>query len=215
MSAGSARFGAPDRKCIAPRFSPLSRAGETKWEEKLAFPREPENNFHSMAGSSVPDCAPSSVAYTEASRVGAGSADFYQRLRSDMRTWLSSRVGRAHKLADVLCYAPDLLHLLCKLSADPRVSVQHKAKIAAVIAYFVAPVDAIPEALIGPGGYADDVALAAHALSGLLGTRRDILEEHWAGDRDLMEVVKSLLAVADGFMGLGIWSRLRARVGST
>jgi len=125
---------------------------------------------------------------------------------------LSSKVGRAHKLADVLCYAPDLLHLLCKLTADPRIPVQHKAKLAVVVAYFVAPVDAIPEAFVGPSGYADDVALAAHALSGLLGTRREILEEHWAGDRDLMEVVQSLLAVAEGFVGGGLWSRLRARV---
>jgi uncharacterized membrane protein YkvA (DUF1232 family) len=138
--------------------------------------------------------------------------DFYQRLRGDMRSWLNGKVGKAHRFADVLCYAPDLVHLLFKLSIDPRIPLQHKAKLAAVLAYFVAPIDAMPEAVLGPSGYLEDMALTAHTLTSLLGARRDILREHWAGDGELVELLDSLVGMADTVFGGGIWKSVLGRL---
>jgi len=49
---------------------------------------------------------------------------------------------------------------LFKLSVDARIPLAHKAQLAAAIAYFVSPFDLIPEGLIGPGGFLDDIALS-------------------------------------------------------
>ena len=75
--------------------------------------------------------------------------DFYQRMRDGIRAWLEHK-GKGFKYADYLLAAPDLFHLLCRLAVDPDVPAAQKAKLAAPIIYFIAPLDLIPEALHRP-----------------------------------------------------------------
>jgi len=135
--------------------------------------------------------------------------DFYQELRGKIRDWLQSK-GKAYAYADMLLVAPDLLHLLCKLSVDPRVPLLHKARLAATIAYFLSPFDLIPEGLLGPGGYLDDVALSAYVLHNVINAGTgEVAQEHWAGDGQLLQVLQSVLTLADRALGTGLWARLR------
>lgn len=136
-------------------------------------------------------------------------SDVYQAMRGRIRDWLEKK-GSAYKYADALLVGPDLLHLLSKLAIDGRVPLAEKAKIAAAIAYFASPVDLLPEALTGPAGYIDDIALAAYVLKSFLSTGQgDIAKEHWAGDQDLLTVVTRVLEVADAALGSGVWARLK------
>src|SRR5690606_39973905 len=114
--------------------------------------------------------------------------DFYQNFRRKVRTWLEEK-GSGYKYADLLLVGPDLFHLLCRLVVDTRVPAKEKAKLAMAIAYFVSPLDLMPEGLLGPVGYLDDVALAAYVLNGLLkSTDVDVRREHWAGEGDVLSV---------------------------
>ena len=81
--------------------------------------------------------------------------DFYKKLRIKIRDWLKNDEGKNNKFAEYLMFAPDLFHLLCKLSIDKDVLAVEKAKLVGAIAYFVTPVDLIPEVLSGPLGYVD------------------------------------------------------------
>lgn len=136
--------------------------------------------------------------------------DFYQQMRGSIRTWLDGK-GSNYQFARYLLAAPDLLHLLCRLSVDKEVPASEKAKFAGVIAYFISPVDLMPEGLTGPIGYADDVALAAWALNGLINeTSPEIVMRHWAGDEDVLDLVQQILEVADEMVGGGLWSKMRA-----
>src|SRR5690606_30646905 len=104
----------------------------------------------------------------------------------------------------------DLFHLLCRLVVDTRVPAKEKAKLAMAIAYFVSPLDLMPEGLLGPVGYLDDVALAAYVLNGLLkSTDVDVLREHWAGEGDVLSVIAHVLEIADSALGSGLWQRLK------
>lgn len=135
--------------------------------------------------------------------------DFYQSLRQKIRTWLS-KAGKGAKYADILLVAPDVFHLLCRLVADKRIPPIQKAKVAATLAYFVVPIGVVPEALTGPIGYVDDVALAAYVLNGMLNSdQADVVREHWAGDKDVLEVVRGVLEVADSAIGSGLWRRIK------
>lgn len=135
--------------------------------------------------------------------------DFYQVLRSRIARWLEGK-GKNYKHAQILLLAPDLFHLLVRLVFDPRIPPLEKAKLGAALAYFVSPVDLLPEALLGPGGYVDDVALAAYALSGLINAGHgQVAKELWAGDGDLLEVIQRVLEVGDELVGSGLWERLR------
>lgn len=138
--------------------------------------------------------------------------DFYQRLRLRMRQWLETG-GRSHIWVEYLMWAPDLFHLLWRLSLDPQVSVRHKARLLAAMAYFVSPLDLIPEAILGPAAYADDVALAAYVLGSLLeDVNPELLARHWAGSGDVLQVIRAILKVAHRMVGSGLWEKLKRRM---
>lgn len=136
--------------------------------------------------------------------------DFYQQMRDSIRTWLKGK-GANYEFARYLLAAPDLFHLLCRLALDKEVPVAEKAKLAGAIAYFVSPVDALPEAIVGPLGYVDDVALAAWVLNSLINkTSPEIVMRHWAGDEDVLDLIQQIIAVADQMVGSGLWAKIRA-----
>ncbi len=137
-------------------------------------------------------------------------SDFYQNLRSKMSVWLKTKDGSTSRWAEYLMLAPDLFHLLCKLSIDKDVPVKERAKLAGAIAYFVSPIDLVPEAIVGPVGYVDDIALAAYVLNSIINNSGpDVVKKHWAGDRDVLEVIQEILKVADQMIGSGLWKKLK------
>jgi uncharacterized membrane protein YkvA (DUF1232 family) len=146
---------------------------------------------------------------SEESELSGFQLDFYQKLRESIRSWLA-KVGPGAKYADILLVAPDLFHVLCRLVTDKRVEPLQKAKLAATIGYFVIPIGVVPEALTGPIGYIDDVALAAYVLNGMLNSKdAHIVREHWAGNKDVLEVIRGVLEVADSAIGSGLWRRVK------
>lgn len=138
--------------------------------------------------------------------------DFYQNLRVKMQEWLQGEEGQTNKWAEYLMMAPDLFHLLCKLALDKEVLASDKAKLAGAIAYFISPIDIIPEALLGPVGYADDIAVAAYVLNSIINNSDpEIVRKHWAGDGEVLDIVQQILKVADQMVGKGLWMKLKNR----
>ena len=143
----------------------------------------------------------------------SGHEDFYQELRTRIRKWLQSRQGAESKWAEYVLFAPDLFHLLCKLALDKQVPAAEKSKLAVALAYFVAPIDVLPEILLGPIGFIDDIALAAYVLNSLFNnTNPDIIRKHWAGEEDILEVIRRILKSADEMVGSGLWKKVKHNV---
>ena len=135
--------------------------------------------------------------------------DFYQRLRERVNTW-AAREGKDSTVLKYVLMAPDFFHLLLKLLLDPRVPGREKAKIGGAVAYFISPLDVIPEGLVGPAGYVDDVALAAYVLNSIVNSVDPaVLNEHWAGEGDVLKTVQEILKIADGLVGSGMWKRIK------
>lgn len=142
--------------------------------------------------------------------VVARPMDFYQRLRARMKEWLRDKVGRHHKYAEYLLFAPDFFHLLVKLVGDKRIPSAEKGKLLGAIAYFVSPLDFIAEAIMGPIGYIDDLVISAYVLNSLITkSGKEIVREHWAGDGDVIAIIEKVLAKADELVGSGVWKRLK------
>jgi len=136
--------------------------------------------------------------------------DFYQKLRVKFKDWLSTEEGQTSTWAEYLMFAPDLFHLLCKLVIDPDVSNQDKAKLAGAIVYFISPVDLLPEALLGPLGFADDIAVAAWVLNSMVNhINQDIVRNHWAGEEDVLQVIQKIIGEADQMIGSGLWDKIK------
>jgi uncharacterized membrane protein YkvA (DUF1232 family) len=143
---------------------------------------------------------------------------FYRRLRDRVKRWAEKRDISEKRLAYLLV-APDLFVLLSRLALDERVPLGAKAKVAAGIAYFVTPLDMIPD-FLGPPGFLDDVVVAAWILQSIVSELNQldpaILEEHWEGQRDVLEQITTIIERAEDVLGRGlrfVMRRLRSGKG--
>jgi uncharacterized membrane protein YkvA (DUF1232 family) len=139
----------------------------------------------------------------------ARQLDVYQALRNRLAGWLIERhpVLRHTQLA---LLPPDVLHMIIRLLADKRVPAPQKTQAVLAAAYVVLPLDAIPESLLGPAGFADDIAAISHALHGLMSVSHgDLAREHWAGEEEVLELVRTSVKLAEETSGLGFWKRVR------
>ncbi|MFH1943401.1 MAG: DUF1232 domain-containing protein [bacterium] len=136
--------------------------------------------------------------------------DFYQKLRRRIKEWSEAQEGKSNRWTEWLLLAPDLFHLLIRLTADPDVPLQEKARLAGVIAYFISPFDLLPELILGPTGFLDDIVLTAYAINAMI-NRVDpaVVRKHWAGETDILEVVQKILQAADRMIGSGLFKRLK------
>jgi uncharacterized membrane protein YkvA (DUF1232 family) len=97
---------------------------------------------------------------------------------------------------DELIYqAPAFYRLLTHLLDDARLPKKLRPLVLAAIAYFILPVDIIPEELEGPYGYVDDIWLCAFVAERV---RREvggegILVENWDGEAPVVELVEEVL----------------------
>ena len=137
------------------------------------------------------------------------NSDFYKILRQKIEEWLASDEGQNFRWTKYLSAAPDLLHLMCKLVIHNDVSNKDKAMLGAAIAYFISPLDLIPEGMVGPAGYIDDIALAAHVLNHMIKNNPEIVKQEWAGNEDILELVSNILEVADEMIGTGLWAKIK------
>ena len=136
--------------------------------------------------------------------------DFYQKLRKQIKRWIDKKSNRQNRWTEFILLAPDFFHLLCKLMLDKEMPSQKKVKLAAAIAYFISPLDILPEAILGPIGYLDDVALTAYILNDIINeVNPQIITRNWAGDRDILNLVKTILANSDKMLGSGVWRKIR------
>jgi uncharacterized membrane protein YkvA (DUF1232 family) len=98
--------------------------------------------------------------------------------------------------------APDVYDLFAQLFADERVDREARLLVNGVLAYFVAPGDAMPEDTLGPYGLLDDLFVAAHAFRRL---RRELPDEvlvrAWRAEGDLDEVLATVYTESRAAVG--------------
>lgn len=141
-----------------------------------------------------------------------GLLSFYDRLRRRVSAALESRAGRLGRAtADALLLAPDLLILLARLSLDRSVPPESRRLILGALAYFVLPVDLLPEAVVGVGGYVDDLVIVSAVLAATLGGELEpYAQRYWSGSEKLRTVLRDLSAAAHGLLGEPLYNRVRS-----
>lgn len=138
----------------------------------------------------------------------------YDRLRGRIHRYLESRGGATSKFGEYLLLVPDVFILLWRLVNDRRVSGKDKVLLGSGIAYYLLPIDIMPEAIVGPMGYLDDLVFAVYILNRILAaTDIAVLREHWSGSADLLETIRRVLAQADDLIGSdkASWLKKRAK----
>jgi uncharacterized membrane protein YkvA (DUF1232 family) len=137
-----------------------------------------------------------------------GLLSFYDRLRERILRAVERRGGRlGGAVAETLLLAPDVFMLLARLSLDKEVPKETRVLVSGALAYFLLPVDLLPEMVVGVGGYVDDVILALMVLSQSLGD--DLAQKHWSGPQSVREVLRDVLGTAEALAGTSLYGRLK------
>ena len=134
---------------------------------------------------------------------------FYDRIRQRIHTYLKGK-GKVAQSSEYLLLVPDLFMLLVRLAGDSRVSGANKVLLGSGIAYYIFPLDIMPEAFLGPMGYLDDLVLGVYMLNKMLtDTDVEILREHWSGEEDVLLMIRRVLGAADHLVGTELIDRLK------
>jgi uncharacterized membrane protein YkvA (DUF1232 family) len=135
---------------------------------------------------------------------------FYDRVRASIQDYVNSKGRVLGKTAEFLLLVPDVFILLWRLTTDRRVSGKDKVLVGSAIAYFILPFDLMPEALLGPIGYMDDLIFGVFVLNKILtDTDASILREHWSGTDDVLEMIQKVLNAANSLVGDKIVGRIK------
>jgi uncharacterized membrane protein YkvA (DUF1232 family) len=139
--------------------------------------------------------------------------DFYIKLRDKVSKWFEKNADQKPEYANYILLVPDFFYLLVRLTLDDRIPAIDKAKFAGTIAYFLSPIDFIPEALLGPVGYIDDLVLACYVLNLYINQQKEankqVVKELWPGDQDVLNTIQSVLQKADKWIGSGLLKKLQ------
>jgi uncharacterized membrane protein YkvA (DUF1232 family) len=142
----------------------------------------------------------------------AGLLSFYDRLRERMVGGVEKRGGRfAEGTVRALLLVPDVFILLARLALDKEVPSQARMLIGGALAYFVLPIDLLPEAFLGIGGFVDDLVLATAVLAqAFSGELEPYARKHWSGSEDLRVVIRDVTYTAENLLGAKLYGRLKA-----
>jgi len=138
---------------------------------------------------------------------------FYDRIRTRIHSYVESKGGALGKTTEFLLLVPDVFILLWRLVNDARIQGKNKVLLGSGVAYFVFPIDLMPEAFLGPIGFVDDLVLAVYVLNKLLAdTSIDVLREHWSGEEDVLLTIQRVLAAADSLVSTDLLDRIKKMV---
>lgn len=125
---------------------------------------------------------------------------FYDRIRHNIDKTPGGD-GKFERVKDFLLFAPDVFILLWRLANDPRVSGKDKVLLGTGLAYYIFPLDVVPELLVGPIGFVDDLVFGVYILNRLVvDTDESVLREHWSGSEDLLKMMRRVLDAADNLV---------------
>jgi len=103
--------------------------------------------------------------------------------------------GYEGKFSDLIREAPAFFRLMTRLLDDPLLPEKLSQLVIAAMAYFIKPLDIIPEENLGPQGYVDDIFLCAFVAERVMVETgsADILINYWDGKRSVIPLIKEIL----------------------
>jgi uncharacterized membrane protein YkvA (DUF1232 family) len=99
-------------------------------------------------------------------------------------------------MKNLLLFVPNLVLLCLRLMIDPRVPATERVLVAGAVLYALIPFDFIPD-MLPFVGQVDDAYLVAISLLRLMTfTDPRVVQEHWRGGGDVVELVGSTALIA-------------------
>lgn len=109
--------------------------------------------------------------------------DFYYTLKENLETYNG-------EYASFIDCGPNLFKLLCDVLDEEAIDRDSRNEICSAIAYYVVPMDVIPEQIYGPYGYIDDIYITVYVLRKVAEKYGyDLLQKVWDFPNNVKEVM--------------------------
>lgn len=169
----------------------------------------------SGAGADEREATSEEAFLTEGEQPSTRLLSFYDRLRDRVVDAVEERGGKlGPAVVKALLLVPDVFILMVRLTLDREVPGSARAMIGGALAYFILPIDLLPEAVIGAGGYLDDLVLASAVLAQTFsGELEPYARKHWSGREDLRKVLADVAEAAQGLLGHDLYARVKKLLG--
>lgn len=123
-----------------------------------------------------------------------------------------SEVKLRSRMKNLLMFVPNLLLLSGRLMVDPRVPTTERVLVAGAILYAFIPLDFIPDMLPFVGQVDDAYLIAISLLRLMTVTDPLVVQQHWRGGGDVVELVGSTALIAKKILPARIRRVLTAHV---
>ncbi len=137
---------------------------------------------------------------------------FYEKVSEKIDNWDES-VGQTRlkypllrkipveQIIRLVKVAPTLLHLMISLLNHDDISGKTKRIVGGAVAYFIVPIDLIPEGVVGPIGYVDDVLVSLMLIDRLLNGDNErekvLITELWRGTEEELDALRAIVHITD------------------
>ncbi len=131
-------------------------------------------------------------------RINNNENSQYYKIKENIKNKTPKKLEKVLKYAFII---PDLIVLLYRLLKDERVSTKTKASIVGVIGYLALPFDIIPDS-IPIIGQIDDIVIILPVIKKIFEELdKEIIEDNWQGDYDIIQKVGEASAIITRFIG--------------
>jgi len=124
----------------------------------------------------------------------------------------SLRASARSRMANLLLFIPNLLVLCGRLMVDPRVPAKERLLVAGAIVYALIPLDFIPDMLPFIGQVDDAYLIALSLLRLMMVTDARVVQQHWRGGGDVVELVGAVAMTASKLLPKKISRILTAQI---
>lgn len=109
--------------------------------------------------------------------------DFYDVLSENLESYHG-------EYASFIDHGPLLFKLLTEILNEKEIAQELRLDISAAIAYYVVPMDVIPEQIYGPYGYIDDIYITVYVIKKVAEEfGYGFLQDKWEGEGKLEDIV--------------------------
>lgn len=194
-----------------PQTAPQNPADLPDTDETPSAAGEALSDTDLDAASERSERALSEVSETGDDLPSTGLLSFYDKLRAKIVDTVEKKGGKlGENTVKALLVVPDVFILLVRLSLDKEVPSSARMMVGGALAYFLLPMDLLPEVMVGAGGYVDDLVLATAVLAQAFSKDLEpYAEKHWSGSKSLRTVIRDVTYTAENLMGARVFNRLQ------
>lgn len=135
---------------------------------------------------------------------------FLEQISNEIKNWTEENRSSKNYWKIYLINSPLLFSFLVGLTRLKNLTKNERALILAAIAYFINPLDYLPESILGALGYLDDVVVSAFVIDRMLKKiPENFITDNWKGKLNFKTFINNILTNADHIVDDVIYKKLK------